>query len=59
MFGARETGPVFLSEVECTGSEERLTMCRSVGIDDHSCNRINSAGVACGKGKSIHSFPNM
>ena len=48
--GARETGPVFLSEVECTGSEERLTMCHSVGIGDHSCNRINSAGVACGKG---------
>ena len=47
---ARETGPVFLSEVECTGSEERLTMCRRIRIGDHSCNKINSAGVACGKG---------
>ena len=54
-FEAGEDGPVLLSEVECTGNEDRLTMCDSVGIGDHSCDRENSAGVACGKGIAVYS----
>lgn len=49
-FGPGGDGPVLLSEVECSGTEDRLTMCSSVGIGDHSCGRENSAGVACGEG---------
>ena len=49
-FGAGEGGLVLLSEVECTGTEEKLTVCDYIGIGDHSCDRENSAGVACGKG---------
>ena len=45
-------GPVFLSEVECTGSEEKLILCPSVGIGNHTCSRLNTAGVTCGKSES-------
>ena len=54
-FGAGEDRPVLLSEVECTGNEDRLTMCSSVGIGDHSCDKDDSAGVACGKGIAVYS----
>lgn len=53
-FGAGEGGLVLLSEVECTGAEETLAMCDYIGIGDHSCDRENSAGVACGKGRVLH-----
>ena len=50
LFGAGEVGPVFLSEVECIGTEETLTECTKVGIGNHSCSLENTAaGVACGK----------
>ena len=52
-FGAGEDRPILLSEVECTGAEDRLTMCSSVGIGDHLCDKEDSAGVACGKGISV------
>ena len=45
-------GPVFLSEVECTGSEEKLILCPSVGIGNHTCSRLNTAGVTCGNSES-------
>lgn len=50
LFGAGEVGPVFLSEVECIGTEVTLTACPKVGIGNHSCSLENTAaGVACGK----------
>lgn len=50
LFGAGEVGPVFLSEVECIGTEGTLTACPKVGIGNHSCSIENTAaGVACGK----------
>ena len=45
-------GPVFLSEVECTGSEEKLILCPSVGIGNHTCSQLNTAGVICGNSES-------
>ena len=52
-FGAAEAGPVFLSEVECTGTEEKLTLCPSVGAGNNECNLQDSgAGVACEKSTS-------
>ena len=45
-FGAAKAGPVFLSEVQCTGSEENLTMCRHVDVNNHKCD--SGAGVTCG-----------
>ena len=55
-FGAGEGELVLLSEVECTGAEEKLTMCDYIGIGDHSCDRENSAGVACGRGIEYCTF---
>ena len=55
--GAGEGELVLLSEVECTGAEEKLTMCDYIGIGDHSCDQENSAGVACGKGRALHISP--
>ena len=49
IFGPGEGGPVFLSEVQCSGSETNLTHCASVGLGQHSCGLQNSAGVICGK----------
>ena len=47
LFGAGEVGPVFLSEVECIGTEETLNECP---IGNHSCILENTAaGVACEK----------
>ena len=55
MFGAGSEGPVFLSEVDCTGAEDELTLCQSVGIGYHMCSRLDTAGVTCNKTTSnIH-----
>ena len=49
IFGPGEGGPVFLSEVQCSGSETNLILCPSVGLGQHSCGPQNSTGVTCGK----------
>ena len=38
------SGSIFLDEVSCTGSEERLVDCPS---DDHDCEHFEDAGVQC------------
>ena len=53
IFGPAEEGPVFLSEVECTGTETNITECPSVGWMHHSCSHVNSTGVICGAGNYI------
>ena len=45
--GIEGTGPYFLSEVECTGSEDNLTACPSDSVGRHVCSRQDSAGVTC------------
>ena len=45
--GIEGTGPYFLSEVECTGSEDNLTACPSDSVGSHVCSRQDSAGVTC------------
>ena len=47
MFGSGGGGPVFLSEVQCTGVESRLVDCPSVGLSEHSCSLESSTGVFC------------
>jgi len=49
IFGPGEGGSVFLSEVQCSGSETNLTLCPSVGLGQHSCGPQNSTGVTCGR----------
>ena len=49
IFGPGEGGPVFLGEVQCSGTETNLTLCPSVGLGQHSCGPQNSTGVICGR----------
>ncbi|XP_057682640.1 neurotrypsin-like [Corythoichthys intestinalis] len=40
-------GPVHLDQVRCTGKEEFLGECPSLGLNDHGCRRGQVAGVKC------------
>ena len=52
-----ENGPLFLSGVMCTGSEEKLTMCNSK--EDTGDQRCASAGVICGRSASERTILNQ
>ncbi len=41
------TGPIFLHEVECDGSESDLFECEHEPIGEHSCTHAFDAGVVC------------
>ena len=41
------TGPIFLDEVACSGSEARLEDCGSNEIGDSNCDHSEDAGVVC------------
>ena len=45
-FGAG-TGPVFLSNVQCNSTTERLLDCPSSPISDNDCFHSGDAGVEC------------
>ena len=47
VFGPGEGGPVFLSEVQCTGTETQLAQCPSAGLGQHNCGLQDSTGVFC------------
>ena len=42
------TGPIFLDELGCTGTETSLLQCnRFTGLGLHSCDHSQDAGVSC------------
>ena len=41
------TGPIFLDEVACSGSEARLADCGRNEIADSNCDHSEDAGVVC------------
>ena len=45
-YGSGE-GPIFFDGVSCTGREDRLLECPNDGLQVHSCNHNNDAGVEC------------
>ena len=41
------TGPIWLDNVHCTGTESRLDQCPHNGIGTHNCIHFEDAGVQC------------
>ncbi len=41
------TGPIFLDDVQCTGTEDNLFSCPHNGIGIHNCAHSEDAGVRC------------
>ena len=42
------TGPIWLDEVHCSGSEYQLAQCPANSISIHDCGHSEDAGVRCG-----------
>ena len=41
------TGPIFLDNVNCLGSESSLFLCRHIGLGNHNCRHSQDASVQC------------
>ena len=46
-FYGRGSGPIYLDDVNCNGSEIRLIQCPHRGIGIHNCRHSEDAGVNC------------
>ena len=50
------TGPIWLDDVRCVGTESRLANCPAHSIGDHNCAHGEDAGVRCMPGMLQTSF---
>ena len=41
------TGPIFLDNVQCTGTESRIIDCPHNGVGTHNCAHSEDVGVRC------------
>ena len=49
------SGPIFLDDVACSGSEGRLSFCQHAGFGTHNCGHSKDAGVVCsGKNTNLN-----
>lgn len=48
LFGAGE-GPIWLDNVDCTGSEDSIINCDHNGFGVHNCDHTEDIGIICGK----------
>ena len=44
---SRGTGPIYLDQVQCSGTELTLQECTHDGIGVHNCGHSEDAGVIC------------
>lgn len=48
MFGGGE-GPIWLDDVDCTGSEDSIFDCNHTGFGEHNCGHAEDVGIVCGE----------
>uniref|UniRef100_A0A3B1JI05 SRCR domain-containing protein n=1 Tax=Astyanax mexicanus TaxID=7994 RepID=A0A3B1JI05_ASTMX len=54
------SGPIWMDDVDCSGSESTLKNCRSPVWGKHDCNETHNSGVICsGKLHYVHLYPHM
>ncbi|XP_073670078.1 scavenger receptor cysteine-rich domain-containing protein DMBT1-like isoform X2 [Paramisgurnus dabryanus] len=46
-FFAQGSNPIWLDDVECSGSESSIKQCKHNGLGSHNCGHSNDAGVMC------------
>ncbi|XP_037396159.1 deleted in malignant brain tumors 1 protein-like, partial [Pygocentrus nattereri] len=54
------SGPIWMDDVDCSGSESTLKKCQLTGLVKHTCNHTKDAGVICSGTFTCSSFsPNI
>uniref|UniRef100_A0A3B1J117 SRCR domain-containing protein n=1 Tax=Astyanax mexicanus TaxID=7994 RepID=A0A3B1J117_ASTMX len=53
------SGPIWMNDVDCSGSESTLKNCRSPLWGKHICNKTKNSGVICSGKSKMFSFSNL